>query len=925
MPYDEGPSKDAEVVVADAELPDPAWKASDAPAGAGTVKVERKNFFVRFWDQLLIMLKRNTVLQIRYLSSTISQTVIAPLVFHLILFVLQQADYANQRISNPHPPIGALDGVQTCQGYGGKNCILMMYTPQTADTTAFMQSFATANSQRMGSTFSVSSTALSDTGYTPSAADNSLIYPVPSQDYIYNYANTYPNVTRWAVVFDVVSNPTVNVRYQLWYNATLTANLSDIFGRELSSVVRGLDEAIITQLGGGSVQANLDYQLKDWPLIPATTLSDDIVQSLGACFFFCSIMVIFITVINQIVGEKEAKLRHGMEIMGLMPSVYWTSQFLSSTLLVLVNSLVTCVFGIIFQFEVFKNAMFMVNWITFFLFGEAMVMLAFFLSTFVRQARVAVLLGIFIFVIGLLFESFVFSSSYIGYIWWNDQIIPPAGWKAMMWLPFFNFGHMFLDTSLYTTGKLDTLTDTYIPGPGFSWNDLYNPILNTLLPTYSSGTVASPAPVQAWYFLLADIAVYAVLLWYFDNIIPDEYGTREPAYFFLLPSYWGYTNTSEQNERDWLARIKTKHALPIDDDEDNDVRAERYRALIDAPPSGLEEAAANTEPGVTAVRIVNLNKTYKPLFAGKSSGKVAVKNTCLELKESRLLALLGQNGAGKSTTMSILAGLTPATGGDALIYGRSVRSQMGSIRAMLGVCPQHDILFDELSAREHIELYAGLKGVPKRYWPELFEERLKAVKLWTVRNVRAGTYSGGMKRRLSLVISTIGDPRVVFMDEPTTGMDPVNRRHVWAFIEQFKRDRVMVLTTHSMEEADVLGDRIAIMAHGRVRAIGNSIFLKGKYGAGYRISIITDKPEDTKRAVAARVPDARLEDDAAGALIYQFSPASTPAIPAFVAWLEANPDGIVKSWGISQTTLEEVFLRIIREANPNGYVATQTN
>ena len=229
---------------------------------------------------------------------------------------------------------------------------------------------------------------------------------------------------------------------------------------------------------------------------------------------------------------------------------------------------------------------------------------------------------------------------------------------------------------------------------------------------------------------------------------------------------------------------------------------------------------------------------------------------------------------------------------------------------MLGVCPQHDILFDDLSAREHIELYAGLKGVPKKYWTELFEERLKAVKLWTVKDVRAGTYSGGMKRRLSLVISTIGDPRVIFMDEPTTGMDPVNRRHVWSFIEKFKAGRCIVLTTHSMEEADVLGDRIAIMSHGRLRAIGNSIFLKNNFGAGYRISVITDESEKMKNVVAKMVPNARLEDDAAGALIFQFPISSTPSIPAFVKWLEANELGIVKAWGISQTTLEEVFLRL---------------
>jgi ABC-type multidrug transport system ATPase subunit len=148
-------------------------------------------------------------------------------------------------------------------------------------------------------------------------------------------------------------------------------------------------------------------------------------------------------------------------------------------------------------------------------------------------------------------------------------------------------------------------------------------------------------------------------------------------------------------------------------------------------------------------------------------------------------------------------------------------------------------------------------------------------------------------------------------------MDPVNRRHVWTFIEKFKKDRVIILTTHSMEEADVLGDRVCVMSKGRLRAINNSIALKNKFGEGYRISVVTDQTESqtVKDIVQKMIPGAKLEDDSAGALIYQFPPSSISAIPKFVEWLEDNKDGLVKSWGISQSTLEEVFLKLIRESN----------
>ncbi|KAJ3034928.1 ATP-binding cassette sub- A member 1 [Rhizophlyctis rosea] len=853
------------------------------------------------------MLRRNIILQIRYTKSTVSQTILAPFIFMLLLFILQQADYANQRRNNPHPTTTPLQGIYNCQGAKEKDaCINIMFTPADSTFTNIMRTFAEKNAERTGQDAFGLESAMSDVNQKPSTKMGMV--PVPNPKFIYDYTITNPNTTYWGITFNSTTTPVPNIAYQIWYNATNVSNGTDVFGREIVSFMRGIDEAIISVLNDPTLQikADVNVTMKDWPKIPPATLTDTIVKNLGPVFFFCSEMVIFINVLNLIVSEKEQKLRHGMEMMGLKPSVYWISHFLTTSLLVAVGALVTAIFGLIFQFNAFKQTNFGVLFFTFFLFGEGMIMLAFFVTTFVRRARVAILIGIFFFIIGLLFESFVFSSSFLGYIWW-DKGTAPAARKILILFPFFNFGKIFLDIVTYTTGQLDSLTSTYIPGPGFHWSSLYAAIPVELRPTYGDASIPDiPAPVQSFYYLLMNMAIFGALTWYFDNVIPNEFGYRSPPWFFLTPSYWGIELGSRKGvkEDQWLA-AQLKKKVEVDDDEDVDVREERARAA-DAGgfPSGLHPA----------VRIVNLRKKY-------GSKKVAVKNLAVSFQEGKLLALLGQNGAGKSTTMNILSGLTPATSGDALIYGLSVRNQMHRIRSIMGVCPQHDILFDDLTAREHIQLYAGLKGVIKSEVPALIEHRLKAVRLWKVADQRAGTYSGGMKRRLSLVISTIGDPKIIFMDEPTTGMDPVNRRHVWEFVEKFKKGRVIVLTTHSMEEADVLGDRIAIMAHGRLRAIGNSISLKNKYGAGYRISIVTDpaRVNETKGVVSSRVPGVVLEDDSAGALIYQFPISSTNAIPEFVKYLDADPDGLIRAWGISQTTLEEVFLKLIRDANPQGY------
>ncbi|KAJ3185215.1 ATP-binding cassette sub- A member 1 [Gaertneriomyces sp. JEL0708] len=868
--------------------------------------LEEKGFFRSCWDQLWIMLKRNAILQIRYTKSTLSQTVIAPLLFMLLLFILQKADHSNQNKTVLDPPSAPLFGVPDCLPGESGPCINFMYvaaSPTDAGRTEqIIRAFADKNAKRTGVTWPMEQPM---TSLQTKVERKMGMVPVPDQDFIYAHTLVHPNVTNWAVTFTITDTPILNVAYQVWYNASRIGNGTDVFGRELVSVMRGLDEAIIGVLNGATVSANVDVTLKDWPTIPPRQVSDSIVQNLGPVFFFCSEMVIFINVLNQVVSEKEAKLRHSMQMMGLRTGIYWLSWFISTMWLVAINSLVTGIWGLIFGFSAFRNTNFGVVIVTFFLFGLGMLSLAFLITTFVRRARTAILIGIFIFIIGLLFESFVFSSAYVGYIWW-DQGTAPAAYKVLMFLPFFNFGKIFLDFTTLTTGRLDSLTSTFIPGPGFPWSQLYEKIPSDLTPIYSNGNVPDiPVPVESWYLLLMNIALYGVLTLYFDAVIPDEFGMCYPFYFFLVPKYWGIGGSQTTGEKEWIAAERAKGVVDSGEVKNPDVQSEKEKAFDDR---------ASPAP---AIRILNLRKVYQNGWFKSKKDKVAVKGLNFAFETGKLYSLLGQNGAGKSTSMNILSGLTPASDGDARMFGLSIKTGLPRIRRFLGVCPQHDLLFGDLTAEEHIRLYAGLKGVRADKVDELVEDRLTAVRLHRVRKHLTSTYSGGMKRRLSLIISTLGNPRIVFLDEPTTGMDPVNRRHVWHFIEKFKRGRVIVLTTHSMEEADVLGDSVIVMAHGRVRATGTSVGLKARYGGGYRVSIITPPAETdaTKNHIATTYPRAVLEDDAAGALLYTFPKDAEQDVPRLVRELELRGG----AWGIGLTTLEEVFLRVVREANPGGY------
>jgi len=461
---------------------------------------------------------------------------------------------------------------------------------------------------------------------------------------------------------------------------------------------------------------------------------------------------------------------------------------------------------------------------------------------------------------------------------------------------------MFVDIKTKASVNYNMATDSIIEGEEYHWQDLKNK--PRILFDGSESDYDIEPTSHAVYYLLVNTFIFFVLSLYCDNILPNIYGNKKPFYYFLLPSYWKGKN-SYINDKRWIKETQEKYPSKIDINElDEDVQ-ENYRYTCDPK--------LNKDP----VKIINLRKE----FGSFKNKKVAVKNTCLSVKKDMVLVLLGQNGAGKSTTMNIMSGLSPATAGDILIYNKSVKKNPEAIQSDLGICPQDDILFKNLTALEHLKLYSGLKGAEDtRELQDFLNNRLKAVQLYNVRNARSKTYSGGMKRRLSMIISTIGDPKVILLDEPTTGMDPVNRRYVWRFIEEFKKDRSIFLTTHSMEEADALGDKIIIMSDGIIKAIGDCTHLKNKFGNGYHISAIVDSSNVEKfKAVANQmVPGIHLVDDSAGALLYELSYDQTNYIPRFVKYLDENPDNYVNSWGMSQTTLEEVFLNVIHDNSTNN-------
>lgn len=215
---------------------------------------------------------------------------------------------------------------------------------------------------------------------------------------------------------------------------------------------------------------------------------------------------------------------------------------------------------------------------------------------------------------------------------------------------------------------------------------------------------------------------------------------------------------------------------------------------------------------MNAIQTKELTKRY--------GEKTAVDALDLTVKQGELFALLGVNGAGKTTTVKMLSGLLAPTSGDAEILGYSLVSQTQEVKSRINLSPQETAVAPKLTARENLELIAGIYGSTRKEAKEKAAAMLEEFHMQEVAGQRVGTLSGGWQRRLSIAMALISQPQILFLDEPTLGLDVLARRELWNIIEKLKGRVTVILTTHYMEEAASLADRVAILAHGRLRLCG---------------------------------------------------------------------------------------------------------
>ncbi|XP_034043869.1 phospholipid-transporting ATPase ABCA1-like isoform X1 [Thalassophryne amazonica] len=620
-------------------------------------------------------------------------------------------------------------------------------------------------------------------------------------------------------------------------------------------------------------------------------------------------------IIKGVVYEKEARLKETMRIMGLNNGILWLSWFISSLIPLLISA------GLLVMLLKVGNLLPYSDSGVVFLFlgsfGVVTIMQCFLISTLFSRANLAAACG------GIIY--FTLYLPYVLCVAWQDYVGFGAKIVVSLLSPVaFGFGCEYF--SLFEE-----------QGVGIQWSNL----------------LASPLEDDSYNLttsiclMLFDAVLYGIMTWYIEAVFPGQYGIPRPWYFPFTKTYWCGENEGKNMSASLLKKDNAEAVC-------------------------IEEEPSHIEPGVY---IENLVKVYS------HGNKLAVDGLSLRFYEGQITSFLGHNGAGKTTTMSILTGLFPPTSGTAYILGKDIRSELSTIRQNLGVCPQHNVLFSMLTVEEHIWFYARLKGLPEEKVKAEMEQIVSDVGLPHKRKSRTSTLSGGMQRKLSVALAFVGGSKVAILDEPTAGVDPYARRGIWDLLLKYRQGRTIILSTHHMDEADILGDRIAIISHGKLCCVGSSLFLKTQLGTGYYLTLVkrdydvslqscrnsastvsytkkTEKDDTVSESssdaglgsepesetttidvslisnvIFKHVPEARLVEDLGHELTYVL-PYQSAKDGAFVELFHELDDRLsdlgISSYGIADTTLEEIFLKVAEDSGvdavelSDGVVPTRT-
>ncbi|KAM3191967.1 hypothetical protein ACQJBY_069292 [Aegilops geniculata] len=616
---------------------------------------------------------------------------------------------------------------------------------------------------------------------------------------------------------------------------------------------------------GSGIKMLLEFT-KEMPK-QATRLMIDFSSLIGPLFFEWVVALLFPVMLTYLVYEKQHKLRTMMKMHGLGNGPYWIIYYAYFLILSTVYLVLFVIFGALIGLNFFKTNDYGIQFVFFFSFINLQIVLSFLAATFFSKVNTAQAIAyLYIFGSGLMAGSLIRNFLEGGKF--------PRHWITVLEIiPAFSLYRGLYELSQYAIRASET------GNPGMRWSDLND---------HTNG--------------MRDVMIIIIVEWLV--LLPV-------AYYFDYAASVGNSSGLLSIIKRLLRKNPTWRRIAVNEVADNDVHVEMEKLDIIKERETVDQVLQQRNSGY-AVVCDDLKKVYH----GKDGNpdKYAVRGLSLALPYGECLGILGPNGAGKSSFISMMIGFSKPTSGNAFVQDFSIHTDMENIYNSMGVCPQNDMLWEMLTGREHLEFYGRLKSLSGSALDLAVEESLRSVNLLLggAADKQVRKYSGGMKRRLSIAISLIGDAKVVYMDEPSTGLDPASRKSLWTAVKQAKQDRAILLTTHSMEEAEVLCDRLCIMVDGRLQCIGRPKELIARYGGYYVLTMTTSSEfEREVEDLALKLsPNARKVYHLSGTQKYELSKQQVRIADVFMAVENLKRRVEVQAWGLADTTMEDVFVKV---------------
>ncbi|KAL1466385.1 hypothetical protein MTO96_042770 [Rhipicephalus appendiculatus] len=618
----------------------------------------------------------------------------------------------------------------------------------------------------------------------------------------------------------------------------------------VAAVQTAVDLAHIHELArrrtGNHTHEELTVKLRQFPFPTYHEDSDNTMFLIGVRFGVAYAWP-FCLIITRAIEERQSGMQLYTKLMGVPRTWFWLVQFLcamatwtlSSVLVLAMMTQINGPYGLAFIFRTNPTLVFTAMLI----FNSAYIIIGLFTSLFFDTPSLGLACGLILWTVSLLgpFLSLQWSARTV------SAYISTKGSSKIS-------ASLIPIHGLYFFFRIVEFYESYdVP---FGWPAIYRKALNR----------DNVTPFTLMLCMGGSAIVFTVGIWYLEAVLPWTNVVPLPLHFPFMASYWN---------------------VIVDE-----VKVAGSQESSHSQEEGHENFEEEPRHLLLVLEVIDLCKVYRKKFA--------VDHLNMRLYYGQIFVLLGHNGAGKTTICNMLSGFSRPTYGTAIIEGFDLIKNHDDALENVRVCPQKNMLYDELTVYEHLYFFAIIQLMPTETIAEQVEIIIKSLHFGPYINSFPRALPQGFRRKLCLAITVIADPKVLILDEPTSGLDPQSRNEVWDLLQKMRRTCTMLLTTHDMEEADVVGDRIAILAEGTIRCCGSSQFLKHRFG----IILV----------VKTYVPTVQLVSESAEVLRLSLGVTSSEGFVDMFKVLERFRRKLgISIMSVSVTTMEDVYLRIADE------------